>query len=118
MNADTIILTEDDNIFDYLGGEFTTVTTMLEIIATGVDEMNIDPSTENKETVLSLDKTHYYNDDLFNLYLNKAVTNQDILRDYNIKIYRIEPEKKFIEPDYLHDLSIMGVFKYDTKEVA
>lgn len=39
MNDETIVLTEDDNIFEYLGGCVTTVVLVLEAIVIGEMEV-------------------------------------------------------------------------------
>ncbi len=125
MNDQTIFLTENDSVFEYLADNITTVSSALEAIKIvtsedGVDLYYSDLSVENAVAVLSLDKSHYYNDDFFDLDTNKALTKQDIFKKYNIKLYSSNccESEEFKEPEFLNDLSIMGVFQYDLLKSA
>lgn len=110
-----IILTENDNIFDYLDDEIITVMSALEVIHFNNDEYEL--SAKNKATILALDSVHYYNDDLFNLLTNEVLTTQDILDKHYIKSFNYDLKNKLKTPKK-SSLSIMEVFEYDLKKTA
>ncbi|AYQ57642.1 hypothetical protein MS2017_1984 [Bathymodiolus thermophilus thioautotrophic gill symbiont] len=116
MQNKIITLTENDNIFDYLGDEITTVISVLESIYLNTDDYGLSP--KNKAIILGLDKIHYYNDDLFNLFTNEVLTKEDILEKYYIKVFNYDLTNKFEPPKILLSLTIMEVFKHNLKKSA
>lgn len=69
--------------------EISTVNSILEAIEYENNpnyEALCDYSDETKNIVKQLDKFHAYNDDLFNVMINKVMSADDILTQYKIKI--------------------------------
>lgn len=89
MTTDIIDCSGDNyNIFDYLPREITTVNSILEAIENKNNPDYEHPNFRDKtETaVKQLNIIHAYNDDLFNIFTNKVMSADDILREYRIKI--------------------------------
>ncbi len=116
MKNEVINLTINDSMLEYLGNKFTTVILLLESIYFNSDRYDL--SAENKATILALDKTHYYNDNLFNLLTNEVLTKEDVLEKYHLKSFNYNLGDDFKEPKELASLSIMEVFEYDLKRSA
>jgi hypothetical protein len=116
MQNKIITLTKNDNIFNYLGDEITTVILALESIYFNNNEYEL--SAKNKATILALNKIHYYNDDLFNLFTNEVLTKENILEKHCIKVFDFDSKNKLKPLKSLLPLNIMEVFKHDLKKSA
>lgn len=95
MQNETIVcdFNKGCNVFEYLPAEITTLETIMEYIEIvetdkyGDTEPDCDFSLRSVQAVknLRLDWNECH-DDFFNTKINKVMTNQDILEQYNIKI--------------------------------
>lgn len=81
-------ITDYENIFGYLPDYITTVNSILDEVM--LDKRGEDYvgefSDKNKKAAQALDEIHAYNDDFFDININQALTNDDILQRFNIKV--------------------------------
>lgn len=72
----------EDNIFECLPDNITTVNVILDSVNFGLKEFEI----ETEKVVKNLDEKHAYNDDFFDTDANLVMTESDICKKYDLEM--------------------------------